>query len=543
MPTPANLTNSIITVPYRVGLAGDQIGDLSQNTFLGIGVETKWNPPSDDDIPFPNNSTDYNNFVRKNLVAIKKVYASSCSLVVLRVDWAANTHYSAYSNSIDMFSTTSNYTANGTINVANGSTIIVGTNTTFNFDFANNDLVTIPGDGIYVLPQTREIVNVANATYMIVNNAFTATYTNNVAMGAENFAPYYAQNFYVRNSYDQVFVCLANNNGAMSTVAPQISLGGQLPSNPYIITSDGYLWKYLYTMSAGAKQLFFTNEYMPVSEDITVQEAAVSGRLDIILIKNGGKGYNGNVASFNAPILTVTGDGTGANLTAQVDANGTIYGINVLNGGEGYTVATITANVGANGSGTANLVAVIGPSGGWGSNAALELGATNIMVSVTLDDTENGTIPTQDYLDENFTYRQVALIDSPTFTANGAVPTGTNYDLTTVILCNTQYPFAMDDIVYQTSTNLNTYGANNTFQGTVVWFDATTNELHLNNISGTFNPNLNLYDANNSFTATAFSITEPAVDIFSGSVDFVENRAAVTRAPFQTENIKIILEF
>jgi len=532
---------SISTIPYRVELAADAINNISANTFLGIGKGSEWTS-NDADIISPNQSIDYTNQVRRDLVALKKIYASDCSLVVQRVDWVANTIYTSYSNTVDMYATTEIVNANGTVNVNTGTTIINGVNTTFQLDYSNNDILTFSGDGVYVLPEFREIINVVSNTQMIVNASFSSAYVANTPMKVVDYAPYYANDFYVRNSFDQVFVCLSNNFGVESTDMPKISLGGQLPSNPYIIAADGYLWKYLYTMSGGMKQLFFTSEWMPVMEDSTVELAATNGRLDVIQIIDGGTGYNNSAAEFNAPILNVIGDGTGANLTAQVDANGTIYGINILNGGAGYTTATITANTGVTGTG-AIIQAVIGPQGGWGSNAATELGATNMMISVTLDDTENDTIPTDDALGDFFSYRQISLIDSPVLTATSNVANSINYDLTTVIQMSSNSPFAMQDVVYQ-SPNPPYDLANATFTAYVIYFDYTFQELHINNIKGTFSTALPLYDANNSkISATAFNFTSPVIDIFSGNLNFIENREAITRSPGQTENIKIILQF
>jgi hypothetical protein len=316
-----------------------------------------------------------------------------------------------------------------------------------------------------------------------------------------------------------------------------------LPSSPFIITTDGYKWKYLYTMSGGQKQLFLTNEWMPVSIDTNVLLGATEGRLDIIRIFNGGTGYNNGAASLSAPILNVIGDGIGANLTAQVDANGTIYAVNILNAGEDYTVAKITANAGSSGI-NANIVPVIGPDGGWGSNAYLELGSTTAMFSVTLSGTESGTIPTTDALADYFSYRQITLIANPTLVNGGAANSG-NYDMTTVINVSANTPFAMQDITYQSPTGL---FANATFVANVVWFDFTTNNLHINNPTGVFTPLGQLYgtkSANNSpyTTVVAFGISPPIVDAFTGQILYVENRAPVSRAPSQSENIKLVISF
>jgi hypothetical protein len=118
-----------------------------------------------------------------------------------------------------------------------------------------------------------------------------------------------------------------------------------------------------------------------------------------------------------------------------------------------------------------------------------------------------------------------------------------NYDLTTVIQMSSNSPFAMQDVVYQSPVAPYDL-ANATFTAYVIYFDYTFQELHINNIKGTFSTALPLYDANNSkISATAFNFTSPVIDIFSGNLNFIENREAITRSPGQTENIKIILQF
>jgi hypothetical protein len=538
-------TMSTLTIQQRVRLAADMLADLTtednESTYLGIGRNAAW-AANDTLVETPVQSIEYENQVRRDLIAIKKLFLTNTSLVIRRKDWVANTKYDQFSQNIEMYSSTSTINANGQVTLTNTSNV-VGVNTTFLLDFANNSLITLPGDGINILSQLREVINVVSNTVITTNLAFSGTFTSNTPQKTVNYAPNYAKNFYVRNSYDQVFVCLDNNSESLSTDMPKIGIGGQLPSDPYIITADSYKWKYLYTMSGGMKQNFLTSDWMPVTQDDNAAIAAVDGRLDFVRIFNGGTGYNNTAATLSAAILNVSGDGTGANLTAQVDANGTIYGINMLNGGSGYTKGNITANVGTTGA-NANLYMVIGPSGGWASNVALELGATTAMFSITITGTESGTIPTVDSLGNFFKYRQITLIQKPLL-ANGAAANATNYEMSSSASVSSNIPFAMGDLAYQSSTGLY---ANATFTANVVWFDPSTNQLHLNNLNGTFAALTSLYGTTSSNASpygatTAFSLSTPAIKLTSGDLLFMENRASVTRSPSQSENIRIIIQF
>ena len=62
-------------------------------------------------------------------------------------------------------------------------------------------------------------------------------------------------NFYVLNSKDQIFKCLANNASANSTTEPQLTLSTTSLEEPYLKTADGYKWKYLYTLASSQKQI------------------------------------------------------------------------------------------------------------------------------------------------------------------------------------------------------------------------------------------------------------------------------------------------
>ena len=74
-----------------------------------------------------------------------------------------------------------------------------------------------------------------------------------LAVDADNII---IKQFYVRNKFDQIFKCLWNNNNSQSTVEPQF-LPGTFDNSLLVKTSDGYKWKYMYSLDAGLKQKFF----------------------------------------------------------------------------------------------------------------------------------------------------------------------------------------------------------------------------------------------------------------------------------------------
>ena len=119
------------------------------------------------------------------------------------------------------------------------------------------------------------------------------------------------KDFYVivnETSYYHVYKCLNNNEGAVSTVTPDIShITG---SNTFIYqTSDGYSWKYMYTVDSANAIKFETENFFPVIANTIVEESAVDGSIDVILVDGEGRGYdNYTSGTFDPTNIKVNGD-------------------------------------------------------------------------------------------------------------------------------------------------------------------------------------------------------------------------------------------
>lgn len=113
-------------------------------------------------------------------------------------------------------------------------------------------------------------------------------------------ADLYEKEFFVFNGSEQVFKCLYNNNGAPSTVEPTtVSLDK-------FQTADGYIWKYMYTVSTANNTKFSTGTFIPVDANTTVSSGAANGAIDIILIANSGANYRGYAEGSIAQVLSNT---------------------------------------------------------------------------------------------------------------------------------------------------------------------------------------------------------------------------------------------
>lgn len=91
-----------------------------------------------------------------------------------------------------------------------------------------------------------------------------------------------------------VFKCLNNNNGAPSTDQPLLSETSAHDSI-YILT-DGYQWKYMYSITETEWRKFSTANYIPVFPNANVSANAISGAIEHIMLKDGGS-QNNNYAN------------------------------------------------------------------------------------------------------------------------------------------------------------------------------------------------------------------------------------------------------
>jgi len=110
-------------------------------------------------------------------------------------------------------------------------------------------------------------------------------------------------------SYFHVYKCLDNNMGAVSSVQPDFShITG---SNTIVYqTTDGYRWKYMYSVSDSQELKFGTSDYFPVIANTDVSGNAISGGVDIIKVEGQGKGYDNYVeGAFQTAEIQVGGNG------------------------------------------------------------------------------------------------------------------------------------------------------------------------------------------------------------------------------------------
>jgi hypothetical protein len=338
-------------------------------------------------------------------------------------------------------------------------------------------------------------------------------------------------NFYVVNSKDQVFKCLSNvSTGISSTAEPELTLSTTSLEEPYLETADGYKWKYLYTISSVQKQKFMNQDWMPVTFNKFVRASALPSSIDIVTVTNSGNNYTDGTTQ---DIITVTGDGTGAILKANV-SGGKIQDVVIQNRGLNYTNATLTFNDVAGGIGSSAAATVsIAPHDGHGYDPVYELGSSTVMFNVEFDGTVDGSYPVDNE------YREIFAILNPYEYGTNTLATDTYYTLYTKIKTSPGLgDFSTDEKVYQGITYEDA-----TFTADVISFDEIENFVYVNNITGTLNTNQALKGLKSGAIRVATDTTNPSLHLYSGKVLYISDKLPVTRDVDQTDRIKFIISF
>jgi len=388
-------------------------------------------------------------------------------------------------------------------------------------------------------------------TYDIYRNDYgnRITGTTNVQTANSGATNLYDANFYVMNTNFKVYKCLDNDNNTASTVEPT----GE--SVNILETADNYKWKYMFTLSASSQANFLSTDFMGVSTNSSVQNAAVDGDISVIKIKAAGTGGTDGTHTG----IAIRGDGSGGTCSVTI-TSGAVSAIVVtgtpINYSFGYVrVADINAAGGGSLSG-AEVDVITEPKGGHGFDPFEELGAFFVILNTSFEGAE--TANSGDFATQN-DFRRVALIRDPKSGGSAASTTtlrgtrairfdagaGTFVADEKITQTNTgavgkvvQYDTA-NRIVFYTQTRYNDEGVD--ANGDMTAFSGTNVVTGDSAGTPTGTPTGTTETVNNVSLVSGYSASE--LDSDSGDVMYIENRAPVTRSVDQTENVKLIIEF
>ena len=327
MSTSSALIKSILHKALADGVYKDITTKTSQYYYF-LGKTLEWDDETAPPVPF--DSIKYENTTRNEIITLKQISPSDVSFVIPRINWTSGEVYDMYDDQysteilgIDVIDGGTGFTSLPTITITGGG----GTGAKFYPIVLDGQIIGIENNEEL---RAQGILNASNGTGY--TSEPTVTLSGGAGTGAilaakVNIAPSGAQRledclFYVMTEDYNVYKCLDNNNGAQSINKP---LGTSV--NP-IVTSDGYVWKYMYTVPINLRTKFLSDDYIPVISALTNQFYS-NGSVDSINIIN--KGIDYTYAN-----ISVVGDG-------YIESDPTLLSsVTINDGGSGYVTPIVT---------------------------------------------------------------------------------------------------------------------------------------------------------------------------------------------------------
>ena len=402
----------------------------------------------------------------------------------------------------------------------------------------------------------------------------------------------YNSNYYVMNKDFRVYICISNGAAPSNSGKGIVSLDEPIHTDlEPRLESDGYVWKYLYTIKPSDIVKFDSADFIPLPSDWTtntdvddVRNNAVDGKIETVIIEDtGSASYQFAGTKNNVPIK---GDGSGA-LASVTFIDGKPSSVQVTNGGSGYSFATLDLDSVVTGAG-ASFSVIIPPPGGHGADVYRELGSNKVLIYSRI---ENADITNPDFPTGNQFARIGIVKDPEVYNSPGTLlssPSASGlFGLRLAGAATTTISVQVDGQITQTVS------AGTTAIGKIVGYDQITKTLQywqdrslatigagssvprfgftLNRFTSTpgTGGNTNIVIETTGGTTETLSIetaftgvstdvnnkkyyfgqsytnglANPEIKKYSGDIVYIDNRPEVTRATNQREDIKIVLEF
>jgi len=375
----------------------------------------------------------------------------------------------------------------------------------------------------------------------------------------DNQTGYPTNSYYVLTEDNSIYMCLQQSKNAAgviqtSTVKPTGS------SIRPVETSDGYIWKYMYTIGALQGTQFTSANFIPLqkiadsagapglsaleAQQALVQQASNAGEISSIQLITGGSGYT------SVPAINIVGDNTGKAAAATAFVTGGVVtkiemndsGAGALTGhafGKGYLVANI-AITGGGGSG-ATARAVIPSDSGLGADCRNDLRSFSLMFNSKIAGTETGAFPVGN------DFRQTVLMRNPkkmVSAADSDFIADAGNAMQYLKLATVSTAFTIDRTIQGTSSSAQAY---------VDYIDSSLVYFHQTEATGfgTFQEGEALGELNGNgdgiieaagVDADTLAFRQPTINKFTGDVLYIDNRSPIERSPDQTEDIKVVIQ-
>lgn len=318
----------------------NEIVSNTNNYYYFIGKPQEWGN-GETAIESPTLAITSDSDTRRDMVFAKKITGADVSFTIPRINWTSGLVYDIYDDRVGDFvelkasaaTAGTNYLIfENALNTSIDSTTVESIMQKFGegwkvigFDSdavtnANNDLDStndlssdnpIPADTFVESASYNALtgaITVILKDSVLTRNISTAEATGNNTIRFQCLAYSGAASLkessenrtgpYVYTPDRHVYKCLFNNRGAESTVMPYST------SHELITTSDGYIWKYMYTIPNALFNKFVTTYDIPVTTAVRAPYYS-GGALTSATVQYYGSGYSYS----NSPSITVKGDG------------------------------------------------------------------------------------------------------------------------------------------------------------------------------------------------------------------------------------------
>lgn len=363
-------------------------------------------------------------------------------------------------------------------------------------------------------------------------------------------APYY----FIRTDENNVYICMRNGKNSVGVVQPSLNKPTHVNSTLQQ-GADGYIWKYMYTISNNDVDKLLSANFLPVrfvdsdyavayptyAAQYAISQAAIMGQIVGYRVDAAGSGYT------SAPTITVNGNGTGATAHAVLNSTGGVAAVEVGDSagvrntsslyvaalGQNYDYANVSVS-----SGSAKIIPIFGPKLGLGYNPVNDLRATTIIFNIK---------PYDEILDDSgelawtvgTSYRQVSLIrnllDINGDKFNGSASRAAK-KLTFSNVVGASLVYGNTPVMEGDSSGAKAF---------VDWYDdSSTVWYHQDEYTGftdfALGESITIEDADAPGTIVSFDSDK--VDVWSGNMYFISNLEEVNRDAASTDDIKLVVK-
>lgn len=337
----SSLYSAISTAIY------DELLTKQSTLYSFIGKNTDFSSAQEKQVK---DNLEYDYFIKNNIAFAKKINMADVSFVTTRYNWESgvvfdkydDNYYGSFVESVSVNTGGSGYVqATTSAYIAGGN----GVDALLNVSVINGAVV-----GIGVIDGGHSFTSVPTVVISGAGTGATATAqisTNNLSASGKSKLS--NSKFYVLTNDYNVYKCIDNNLGAVSTVMPT-----HISVSP-VTLADGYVWKFMYHIPLGLRKKFLTSSFMPV---FTVLSSSYysNGGIGAVEIVDGGSGY-----SSTTPLsVYAVSDGIDGEFVGEINSTTKEIAVaSVVNSGTGYNANVVRSIKSVSRTGTTVTVTTI----------------------------------------------------------------------------------------------------------------------------------------------------------------------------------------